>query len=139
MINNPEHFVQFGPHYAQTKESVVYICFQGDFFYEEAKLLLGFIERSFGKRPYYAICDIKNQGTITPEARKLLSEWTKDKQLTASTMIGGNPVARVLTILIGNAIRLFNKKAIAINFVKDLQQAQEWIDEQRRQNATRKT
>lgn len=134
MIPNPEQAVRLDSHYAQTRENIVYINFNGDFTYSQAKGLLEFIEQNFGKNPYYAICDIGRQGTTSPEARKLLSKWTKDKKLRASAMIGGNRIAKAFVILIGNAIRLFGKKTILINFVDDIQEAERWIEEQRRKD-----
>lgn len=135
MIESPEKQFQFSNHYAQVKGQIVYIYFNGDLTYANTKALLDFIEECYGKAPYYAICDIHRQGTTTFEARKLLSTWTKDKQLRASAMIGGSPIAKALTILVGNAIRLFSKNTIAIRFVKDMAEATAWIADQQKRDS----
>ncbi len=136
MIQNPERMLRFDNHYAQTKENIVYIYFEGDFSYDQAKALLTFIGESFGESIYYAVCDISRQGSTSYQARQLLSKWTKDRKLRASAMIGGSMAAKALTILIGNAIRLLGKQTIAIQFVRNLEQAQQWIDERRRWEAS---
>lgn len=132
MTATEEHRIQFGPHTASASGDLLYVVYDGDFSFDHAKLLLDFVHAQFGSTPYYAICDLTNMGTTSPEARRLLTDWTRDKQLCAGAMIGGSIVARVLAMLVNNAIRVVGKKNIPVCFVRDLPEAQAWIAQQRR-------
>lgn len=135
MSATEEHSIRFGPHTARINGDLLYVVYDGDFLFDHAKLLLDFVHEHFGSAPYYAICDLTNMGTTSPEARRLLTDWTRDKQLCAGAMIGGNIVARVLTMLVNSAIRVVGKKNIPVCFVRDMQEAQTWIAQQRRQRS----
>jgi hypothetical protein len=129
----PDQQCKIGQHTAHTKGTVLYVSFDGDFSYSDAKRMLEFVEAQYGTEPYYAICDITHQGTTSPEARRLLTEWTQNKQLRAGAMIGGSLLARTMATLITSAIRAFGKKSIPIVFVPSQREAEAWIKQQQQQ------
>ncbi|MBL9006174.1 MAG: hypothetical protein JNJ46_18115 [Myxococcales bacterium] len=122
--------VKMGPHEASARDDVLYTRFDGDFGFEHAKDLMTFVVEQFGSRPYYAICDIRHQGATSAEARRLLVEWTRNRQLRAAAMIGGNAIARAMTRLVSSAIRIFNKQAVNVHFVENEKEAEDWIAQQ---------
>ena len=123
--------MKMGPHEAGIRDDVLYTRFDGDFSYEHAKDLMTFVGDQFGTSPYYAVCDIRRQGATSADARRLLVEWTRSRQLRAAAMIGGNAVARAMTRLVSSAIRVFNKQAILVYFVDSEAAAEAWIAQQK--------
>lgn len=121
---------KMGPHEASARGDVLYTRFDGDFGFEHAKDLMTFVGEQFGTRPYYAICDIRRQGATSADARRLLVEWTRNRQLRAAAMIGGNAIARAMTRLVSSAIRVFNKQAVIVHFVENEKEAEDWIAQQ---------
>ena len=120
-----------GPHEAGIRDDVLYTRFDGDFSLEHAKDLMTFVGEQFGAGAYYAICDIRRQGSTSADARRLLVDWTRNRQLRAAAMIGGNAVARAMTRLVSSAIRVFNKQAILVQFVDSEADAEAWIAQQK--------
>lgn len=126
-----------GPHEAGIRDDVLYTCFEGDFTFEQAQDLLNFVAEQFGSAPYYAICDIRRQGATSADARRLLVEWTRSRQLRAAAMVGGNAIARTMTRLVSSAIRVFNKQAINVQFVATEADAEAWVAQQKQADQQR--
>ena len=90
------------------------------------------------KRHIFLLMDHSRTGSITPEARKLAIEATKNLPIVGGASFGASFPVRVITLLLARAHMLFRKETDQVlYFFRDEAEARAWIDERRRAIATR--
>lgn len=86
--------------------------------------------RQFGYR--LALFFARETTTITPDARRLMSEWeTSRREPAVGAIVGANFRARTLVGLLSRAVVIINAQAPQMNFFDTEAQARAWLDVQR--------
>lgn len=86
--------------------------------------------RRFGYR--LGLFHARDTTMITPEARRLMSEWdAASRAPAAGAVIGASFTAKTLVGLLGRAVLLINSKAPQMNFFDTERDARMWLDAQR--------
>lgn len=75
-------------------------------------------------------------GSLTPEARKYITEWLRSSPTPLETAVwGGGPIHRAIAEMIVRGARLFRPGRFVITFHRTRDDARAWIAAQRRKLA----
>lgn len=101
-------------------------------------------ERAFAEAIIAAVDDVRTRhprvfllaasgGTITPDARKYISEWLRTTSVPLETAVwGGGAVQRAIAEMIARSVHFFRPGRVHISFHRTRDDALAWIAEQRR-------
>ena len=134
-----ESWQSFGKHLLRFEQDVVFVRLRGDLTGQEIVTLLDQlvkIEQPYGR--IFEIVDAHAAGTVSAAARHVNAEWHRRNHLCADIVVyGGSVVLRTIFKLFGNAIRLFQKSDLQVQFVATEAEALEWV-KQRRQELSKR-
>jgi len=86
--------------------------------------------KRFGYR--LALLHARETTTITPEARRLMSEWNTARQdRAAGAVVGASFAAKTVAGMLTRAIALITRKPTPLRFFDTEVEAREWIELQR--------
>lgn len=79
-----------------------------------------------------ALLHARETTTITPEARRLMSEWNAtQRDLAAGAVIGASFAVKTIAGMLTRAIALMTRAPVPLNFFDTEVEARKWLDVQR--------
>jgi hypothetical protein len=113
----PPRIEQIGQHIVEISDDLVVTRMLGDFTLDDIKAYYALLSEVSKDKPIYAIANISQGGSITPEARRYAIANGKMLHLRCNVIFGMNAIMRALLILLGQAAKIVRKGAPAVQTV----------------------
>lgn len=123
-----------GQHRGQRAGDVIDLAVHGAFTLADATALLAAAQATLREEQHcFLIADVHAMTGIDGDARRLMATWSKTEtdRLSGTAIYGCGFAMRTLITLTLNAIQYFGKAPIEAVFVRDLAEAQGWVDAKR--------
>ena len=119
---------QVGRHSFWVEGDVVYIKYVSSVSLAELKQMDEINQPVIGDLPaIYLVYDVSEAGLMTPEARRYAAERSKDLRCAALLVHGTTLFTRAAIALVMSAVRLIGKDVPEMVYLKNEQEAREWI------------
>jgi hypothetical protein len=121
------------PIHLEREGDLLVLRLEGDYTLEIATYVQQHLEEISHEYGYRMnMIDVRNAGTITADARRLLRTNRNQSQYpSVVAIVGSNFAVRTLAHMVLTALRMLTKTSLAVQFFADETSARAWIDSQR--------
>lgn len=124
--------IQFGPHQVELDGDLVITRLRGTLTLEHMQkwcYIADGVIAEYGE--IFSIGDYRGAGSILPQARRWVGEWSGSAQIRGMAFFGASPLLRVVMMMIARAGALLRKFMAPTVFVATEAEARAWVKEQR--------
>jgi hypothetical protein len=124
--------LSLGPHRARQVGDLLELEFHGAITRDDAVRLHDHMARMLDSGGgCYLVCDLTHVSSITPDARRYMSEWNRTRRADAAAVHGASFGVRAMVTLLLNALKLLGREGPTLMFFRDAAEARRWLDARR--------